>query len=349
MPKSRQVENKGALQEVEALRYIQQMGEALTVVHNNGLLHRDVKPQNIMLRSGKSEAILIDFGIAREFTPNLTQTHTQILSDGFAPIEQYDKRAKRGAYTDVYALAATLYALLTGEVPTLAPLRAISISFLEPKEINPNISDRVNQAILKGMEIKPENRPQTMQEWRGLLGMETVPITSAPSSTQTSSLKLISLLGVNYTKLRDLLAAGNWIGANLETSNVLLSIACSRKGRWLDSESIARIPCEDLRIIDQLWVKYSNGHFGFSVQKRIWESVNGNVNKFGNDVGWRKNNSWIKYAQFTFSLNAPQGHLPEYLEVLGFIWKSGWFGAYWDGELSRIDSFVKKLEKCNIQ
>ena len=343
------IENKGALQEAEALRYIQQIGEALTVVHNNGLLHRDVKPQNIMLRSVKSEAVLIDFGIAREFTPNLTQTHTQMFAEGFAPIEQYDKRAKRGAYTDVYALAATLYSLLTGEVPMLAPLRAISISFLEPKEINPNISDRVNQAILKGMEIKPENRPQTMQEWRGLLGMETVPITSAPSSTQTSSLKLISLLGVNYTKLRDLLAAGNWIGANLETSNVLLSIACSRKGRWLDSESIARIPCEDLRIIDQLWVKYSNGHFGFSVQKRIWESVNGNVNKFGNDVGWRKNNSWIKYAQFTFSLNAPQGHLPEYLEVLGFIWKSGWFGAYWDGELSRIDSFVKKLEKCNIQ
>jgi len=97
------IENKGALQEAEALRYIQEIGEALTVVHNNGLLHRDVKPQNIMLRSGKSEAILIDFGIAREFTPNLTQTHTQILSDGFAPIEQYDKRAKRGAYTDVYA------------------------------------------------------------------------------------------------------------------------------------------------------------------------------------------------------------------------------------------------------
>jgi hypothetical protein len=77
--------------------------------------------------------------------------------------------------------------------------------------------------------------------------------------------------------------------------------------------------------------------------------VNGNVNKFGNDVGWRENNSWIKYAQFTFSLNAPQGHLPEYLEVLGFVWKSGWFGAYWDGDLSRIDSFVTKLEKCNIQ
>jgi serine/threonine protein kinase len=164
-----QVENQGALPEAEALRYIQQIGEALTVVHHNGLLHRDVKPQNIMLRSGKSEAVLIDFGIAREFSPNLTQTHTQFLSNGFAPIEQYDKRTKRGAYTDVYALAATLYSLLTGEVPTLAPLRAIGTLLEPPKQINPSISSRVNQAILTGMEVKAEDRPQSMHEWLTLL------------------------------------------------------------------------------------------------------------------------------------------------------------------------------------
>jgi serine/threonine protein kinase len=162
------VENQGALPSAEALRYIQQIGEALTVVHHNGLLHRDIKPQNIMLR-GKSEAVLIDFGIAREFTPNLTQTHTQFLSNGFAPIEQYDKRAKRGAYTDVYALAATLYSLSTGEVPTIAPLRAIGTLLEPPKQINPTISDRINQAILRGMEIKPEDRPQSIQEWLKLL------------------------------------------------------------------------------------------------------------------------------------------------------------------------------------
>ena len=164
-----QVVSRGALPEAEALRYIQQIGEALAVVHNNSLLHRDVKPQNIMLRSGKSEAVLIDFGIAREFTPNLTQTHTQMLSDGFAPIEQYDKRSKRGAYTDVYALAATLYSLLTGEVPTLAPIRAIGTPLEPPQQINSSISDRVNQSILKGMEVKPEDRPPSIQEWLALL------------------------------------------------------------------------------------------------------------------------------------------------------------------------------------
>ncbi|MBW4450484.1 MAG: protein kinase [Spirirestis rafaelensis WJT71-NPBG6] len=166
------VENQGALSEVNALRYIQQIGEALTVVHNNGLLHRDIKPQNIMLRSGNLEAVLIDFGIAREFSPNLTKTHTQMLSDGFAPIEQYDKRAKRGAYSDVYALAATLYAILTREAPTMSPVRAIGTSLVEPKKINSSISERVNQAIIKGMEIKPENRPQSIEEWLKLIWLD---------------------------------------------------------------------------------------------------------------------------------------------------------------------------------
>ena len=161
--------NRGVLPETEALIYIQQIGEALSVIHHNNLLHRDIKPQNIMLRSGKREAVLIDFGIAREFSPNLTQTHTQILSDGYAPIEQYDRRAKRGAFTDVYALAATLYSILTGEVPMFAPLRAIGNELESPKKLNSNISDRVNQAILKGMELKPENRPQSIQEWLSIL------------------------------------------------------------------------------------------------------------------------------------------------------------------------------------
>ena len=99
---------EGLLSQERALRYIQQVGDALVAVHQNGFLHRDVKPQNIMVRASCDEAVLIDFGIAREFEQDKTQSHTQFLSRYFAPIEQYDKRAKRGAYTDVYALAGTL-------------------------------------------------------------------------------------------------------------------------------------------------------------------------------------------------------------------------------------------------
>ncbi len=188
------VVNQGILPEAEALRYIQQIGEALTVVHSSGLLHRDVKPQNIMLRFRKTEAVLIDFGIAREFIPNLTQTHTQFRTDGYAPIEQYEQRARRDKYTDVYALAATLYSLVTGKVPVPSPIRAYNIHQYKndplesPQHLNRSISDRINKAILKGMAVEPQNRPQTVQEWLRLLGVNvSVASTIHPTASSSSS------------------------------------------------------------------------------------------------------------------------------------------------------------------
>ena len=172
---------QGILPEAEALKYIGQIGQALTVVHNQGLLHRDIKPDNIMVRSANNQAVLIDFGIARKFLPNLTQTQTQMRTPGYAPIEQYDRRAQRGACTDVYALAATLYVLLTGEPLPESQSRALEMSryrtdsLKPPKTLNPKVSDRTNQAILRGLAIEPQDRPQTMLEWLSLLDASIAP------------------------------------------------------------------------------------------------------------------------------------------------------------------------------
>ncbi|MBD2484588.1 bifunctional serine/threonine-protein kinase/formylglycine-generating enzyme family protein [Planktothrix sp. FACHB-1365] len=162
------VRRKGALPEAEAVRYIQQIGHALTVVHDRGLLHRDIKPQNIMKREGKTEAVLIDFGIAREFIPNITQTHTFAATHGFTPLEQYDEHAHRGEYTDVYALSATLYFLLTGKVPTPAPNRSVGFQ-LPPLNQVVNVSNKVHEAVMKGLELKPDKRPQSVLEWLKIL------------------------------------------------------------------------------------------------------------------------------------------------------------------------------------
>lgn len=151
-----------------AIHYIRQIGSALQVVHRNGLLHRDIKPHNIILHEKTQEAILIDFGIAREFTPNSTQTHTQMMSVGYAPIEQYFAQEKRSPASDVYGLAATLYALVTATVPTASILRDHE-RMSEPRELEPSISPGVNQAILRGMAMQASLRPSTIAEWLALL------------------------------------------------------------------------------------------------------------------------------------------------------------------------------------
>lgn len=167
------VKKKQKLSNPEAIRYISQIGNALAYIHERGILHRDVKPANIMYRTNQNEAVLIDFGLARDFVQDKTQIHTNSHTDGFAPIEQYERKAKRGAYSDVYALAATLYYFLTAKIPFPAPFRTEGSGLVTPQTHNPQISDQINYAILKGMELLPENRPQSVLNWLSLLTGET--------------------------------------------------------------------------------------------------------------------------------------------------------------------------------
>lgn len=156
------------LPEAVALHYIRQASEAVNVVHQNGLLHRDIKPQNLILRQGTQQVVLIDFGISREFTPGLTQAHTHFISEGYAPIEQYLPQAKRTPATDVYGLAATLYALLTAQVPIAATLRD-RLPLTAPREIRPELSAMVSEAVMRGMAMEPHHRPASVDEWLALL------------------------------------------------------------------------------------------------------------------------------------------------------------------------------------
>ncbi|WP_086757883.1 GUN4 domain-containing protein [Nostoc sp. 106C] len=153
--------------------------------------------------------------------------------------------------------------------------------------------------------------------------------------------------GVDYTKLRDLLAAGKWKDADEETLAVMLKATGRETEGYVDDKSIENCPCTDLRTIDQLWIQYSKGHFGLSVQKRIYESVRKDYDKLGDRVGWRKGmfikKNWLTYLELTFSLNAPQGHLP----VVGTRGR----GAYSTLEFHHdtvVSSLASRLVKCNI-
>ncbi len=177
---------------------------------------------------------------------------------------------------------------------------------------------------------------------------QTVPPKPTPIQ---SDVPLKSERGIDYTKLRDLLAAKNWKKADEETARVMLKVAGREKEGWLDTESIEKFPCDDLRTIDQLWVEYSEGHFGFSVQKRIYQSLGGTSEynkevweRFGDLVGWRQKQEWLYYKDLTFSEKAKKGHLPwvprrGWVRGLGGVsgwvveWWGLWGGGVWGGNL----------------
>ncbi|MFL9455864.1 GUN4 domain-containing protein [Tolypothrix bouteillei VB521301_2] len=122
-----------------------------------------------------------------------------------------------------------------------------------------------------------------------------------PSSTSNQTPdNLSSQKGINYIRLQNFLKAGQWKEADKETFAVMLTVAGREKDGWLDNQSIENFPCTDLHTIDQLWVTYSHGRFGFSVQKCIWERVSKNYHNFGEVVKWTKGSEWIAYSEVTF-------------------------------------------------
>jgi len=161
-------ERGGRLDEDEALGIMRKVGSSLEVVHAAGLLHRDIKPDNIVA-CADGRVVLIDFGTARDFAAGSTQGHTVAVTPGYAPLEQYASRAARGIYTDVYGLAATLYFLLTGEVPTAASDRAMGVLLPPVEQLNPHIGHNVARAIMQGLQIEVAKRPQSVREFIELL------------------------------------------------------------------------------------------------------------------------------------------------------------------------------------
>jgi serine/threonine protein kinase/WD40 repeat protein len=158
----------GRLPEIEAVPLIERVGEALQWVHDKGLLHRDIKPENI-IATDDGRVMLIDFGTAREYAQGQAQGHTIVVTPGYAPLEQYAKQAKRGAFTDVYGLAATLYHLLTGQAPPAASDRAVGVQLRPVREQNPQISPSVARAVEAGLEMEIAKRPQSVREFLELM------------------------------------------------------------------------------------------------------------------------------------------------------------------------------------
>lgn len=157
------VKRDGPLSYQDAVNYIAQVADAVGYIHNKHILHRDIKPENIMITSDY-KAILIDFGSAREFEEDKTQAYTSLVTYGYAPPEQYTRNSHKGAYSDIYALGATLYFIITGRVPVEAAAR-VTESMPTPKELNRNLPVEADRTIMKAMQMKSQDRHQSIAEF----------------------------------------------------------------------------------------------------------------------------------------------------------------------------------------
>ena len=175
--------------ETDLLAIFTPVNEGLAVVHQHGFIHRDIKPDNIYIREDQSP-VLLDFGAARDVVKTKSDQLTRILTEGYAPYEQFNPAwANQGPWTDIYALGATLYVGIAGRKPVSASKRAaaymkqgedpyVSAQQATDKNYNPSFL----AAIDKALAFHPEDRPQSLDEWNQMLNGGIAATVIKPSS-----------------------------------------------------------------------------------------------------------------------------------------------------------------------
>lgn len=184
------VKRRGALPEKEAVDYIRQIAKALDYVHQHNINHLDVKPANIMVRQSDNKAILIDFGISKQYDELGEQTSTTPvgISYGYAPLEQYRPGGVKefSPQADIYSLGATLFKLLTGEIPPQA-MEILNDGL--PNSIE-QFSPQVKDAIKQAMQVRKQDRPSSIGSFISLFVNDEVKntenSTTIPPSLHTS-------------------------------------------------------------------------------------------------------------------------------------------------------------------
>lgn len=173
------LKEKGTLNEKEVLEIMKPLMEVLEQVHQDGLIHRDISPDNIRITSsGKIK--LMDFGAAKDYTEK--NSLSIMLKHGYAPEEQYRSKGKQGPWTDVYALCATIYKCITGIKPLQATDRLVEDELKKPSELGVNVSESFEKALLRGLAVSKDQRIQSMKELLEAFDYDDDPITSVDKS-----------------------------------------------------------------------------------------------------------------------------------------------------------------------
>nr|WP_308796551.1 serine/threonine-protein kinase [Tolypothrix sp. FACHB-123] len=339
-----ELQQQGRFSEEKIIQLLNDLLPVLQFIHKRGVIHRDIKPENIMRRQKDGKLILIDFGVSKQAIGSIIgQVGTTVGTPGYAPLEQM--RGQVFPASDLYSLGVTCIRLLTGCLPKTDGYDelydALKGQWIWTKYLPSvkGINSILGKILDNLLQDYVKERYQSAEQVIAVLKIQNTPdkprtTPSVPPHYRVQVCPNIPTIGVDYTKLENLLSARRWQDANEETLNLMLKISNREKQGTLYLEDIDKFPCVDLRAIDKLWLKYSNHRFGFSVQQQIWKNIGGTpetnekiLRIFGDKVGWlgskilRKtllfnadlffeslNPVW--FDEVNFSIKAPKGHLP---------------------------------------
>ena len=158
----------GKIDYAVAIELVMPILEALKEIHKKGIIHRDVSPDNIFITE-QNKIKLIDFGAARFSSEEKEETLSVILKPGYAPPEQYRSKSKQGAYSDVYAVGATLYTMITGSMPEESVDRLVEDNLKRPSEFVEDLPVYIDKTIMKSLALKETIRFQTMGDFESAL------------------------------------------------------------------------------------------------------------------------------------------------------------------------------------
>ncbi|ELP55388.1 MULTISPECIES: protein kinase domain-containing protein [Oscillatoriophycideae] len=301
---------KGSLSSGEIKNITAQVAQGLSYLHSQNKVHRDLKPGNILKINQQYK--LADFGLIRTLN---NKSHTQTVNNGgtiiYMPPEAFKGDISAG--WDMWSLGIMLIEMTTNQFPYKFDN---DINQLMARVMNCDLQiptlPREFKPIIEGCLQKDRRQRWTAQQVLNALQPQVtgkMPVSQIPLKTAKA----------DFTQLDRYLKNGQWREADLETGMVILKIVNKTHGS-LTKENCENFPREELQIIDSLWLKYSSGKFGFSVQKKIWIECGGEVGvrdfhiwrKFADKIGWRNSmGDWLfPPTEFTYNINAPRGNLP---------------------------------------
>lgn len=355
---------EGAFGEEKIWAVLQDMLPVLQFIHERSIIHRDIKPQNVLRRNSDGRLVLIDFGVAKLVSETgLHQVGTVIGSPEYMAPEQL--RGQSFPASDLYCLGVMCAHLLT-QVPPLQMMdlesdRWVWRDFLLPER---RVSRRLGQvldkllqgavsqrypsaaAVLEAIAQTPPVMTSSLPPSPPLPPVKTAGLSLAPLPTSAPLPQrlvqwfaraapsrrqfppLISEAGVDYGRLVQLLYGGRWQAADEETWQLLCQ-SLGQSKTYLMAEDVSRLPCEDLQMMDALWREASGDRFGWSIQVQIYRQAGEDYGNFCRCVGWPAHQGSL--ALFQFQRSAPRGHLPSRQWVGGLNWwrHMAWVSDRW--------------------